>query len=161
MYFSCHQLQEKYEKKSRIRRRGGSKIRQNRNSDYWRIIEFFADPLPLKNPPHLWAKPTPRLVIFTEVKPSAAPYAVAVILIKSLDLSAKPIFPEGKAYWIYDNDKFTKYTSIFQQEERGGHRGERMLKWRKMRHVRFFLNETLFPLCGVSLVRANACICAP
>ena len=38
-------------------------------------------------------------------------------------------------------------------QERGVHRGERMLKFRKMRHVRFFLNETLFPLCGVSLVR--------
>ena len=28
-----------------------------------------------------------------------------------------------------------------------------MLKFRKMRHVRFFLNETLFPLSGGSLVR--------
>ena len=28
-----------------------------------------------------------------------------------------------------------------------------MLKFRKMRHVRFFLNETLSPLSGVSLVR--------
>ena len=28
-----------------------------------------------------------------------------------------------------------------------------MLKFRKMRHVRFFLNETLSPLSGVLLVR--------
>ncbi|MBQ8409021.1 MAG: hypothetical protein IJY39_09180, partial [Clostridia bacterium] len=39
-------------------------------------------------------------------------------------------------------------------------KGERVSRT-KMRHVRFFLNETLFPICGVSFVRANACICEP
>ena len=52
------------------------------------------------------------------------PCTVPVISLKSFDLSAKPIFPEGKAYWIYDNAQFASYSSIYQQQERGFLRGE-------------------------------------
>jgi hypothetical protein len=47
-----------------------------------------------------------------------------VILIKPLETSAKPIFPEGKACWIEDNAQSISYTLNYQQEERGFLRGE-------------------------------------